>query len=89
MNDLSSEGTWTNSDSGNSLKSSKGSGVKISSKIRSKLKNWYSGSHSFFLNGMWLYKIGDSSSRIAGIGIKISSKMLLKLGNKSRYWFKN
>ena len=31
---------------------------------------------------MWLSKIGDSSSRMTGIGTKTDSKMLLKLGSK-------
>ena len=32
---------------------------------------------------MWFSKMGDSSSRMTGIGAKTDSKILLKLGNKT------
>ena len=82
MIDLGSKSTGTNIDSGIWLKLSKGSGVKIGSGIGSKSRSWNSDPHSFSHNGMWLCKIGDSSSRMIGMGIKTDSKMLLKLSNK-------
>ena len=83
MSDLGSEGTKTNTNTENWLKSSKNFRVEIGSKIGSKPRNWNSDSHSFFLNGMWFYKNSDSSSRITGMRIKTDSKMLLKLGNNT------
>ena len=62
--------------------SSKGSGVEIGSGSRSKLRSWNPIPYSFPHNGIWLSRIGDSSSRMTGMGIKTDSKMLLKLGNK-------
>ena len=70
--DLGLGSTWTNTDSGTWLKSSKGSEVQIGSGIGSKSRNWNPIPHSFFHNGMWLSKIGDSSSRMTGMGIKTS-----------------
>ena len=61
MSDLDSGRTITNIDSGNWLKSSKGSGVEICSESGSKSRSWNSSPHSFYHNGMWLSKIGDSS----------------------------
>ena len=84
MIDLDSGSTGTNTDLEICLKSSKGSGVKIGSGSGSKLRSWNSSPHSFPHNGMWLSKIGDSSSRITGMGTKTDSKMLLKLDNKTR-----
>ena len=83
MIDLDSGNTGTNTDSGKRLKSSKYSGVKIGSGSGSKSRSWNSSPHSFSHDGMWLSKIGDSSSRMTGMGIKTDSKMLLKLGNKT------
>ena len=66
MIDLNLESTGTNTDSEKWLKSSKGSGVEISSGSGSKSRSWNSSPHSFPNNGMWL-NIGDSSSRMTGI----------------------
>ena len=91
MIDLNSGSTGTNTDSGRWLKSSKGSGVEIGSGIGSKSRSWNSSPHLFSNNGMWL-NIGDSSSRMIGVGIKTDSKILVKSGNKtgvsiySRIW---
>ena len=83
MIDLDSGSTWTNTDSGNWLKSSKSSEVKIYSESGSKSRSWDSSPHSFSHNGMWLFMIGDLSSRMTGMKIKTNSKMFLKLGNKT------
>jgi len=82
MIDLDLGSTETNTDYRKRLKSSKGSGVEIGSESGSKSRSWNSNSHSFPNNGMWLSKIGDSSSRMPGMGIKTYSKILLKLGSK-------
>ena len=82
MIDLDSGSTGTNTDSGRWLKSSKGSGVEIGSGSGSKSRSWNSSPYLFPHNGMWL-NIGDSSSRMIGMGTKTDSKMLLKLGNKT------
>ena len=74
MIDLDSGSTRTNTDSGIWHKSSKGLGVKIGSGIESKSRSWNPIPHSFFLNRMWLSKIGDSSSRMTGMGIKLTLK---------------
>ena len=54
-------------------KSSKGSGVEIGSESGSKSRSWNSSPHSFSHNGMWL-NIGDSSSRMTGVGSKLTLK---------------
>ena len=82
MINLDSESTGTNTDSVIWLKSSKGSGVQIGSRIGSKSRNWNPISHSFPHNQMWLPKIGDSSSKMTGMRITAESKMLLKSGSK-------
>ena len=82
MIDLDLKSTRTNTDSGKWLTLSKGSGVKIGWGSWSKSRSWNSSPHSFPHNGMWL-NIGDSSSRMTGVGIKTDSKILLKLGNKT------
>ena len=79
MIDLESGRAWTTIDSGKWLKSSKGSGVKICSESGSKLRSWNSSPHAFPYNGMWLSKIGDSSSKMTGMGIKTDSKISLKI----------
>ena len=84
MIDLESGRAWTTIDSGKWLKSSKGSGVKICSGSGSKSRSWNSSRHLFPHNGIWLSKIGDSSSRMAGMGIKTDFKILLKSGSKTR-----
>ena len=81
MIDLDLESTGTNTDSEKWLRSSKDSGVKISSESGSKSRGWNSSPHSFSNNRMWL-NIGDSSSRMTGVGTKTDSKMLLKMDNK-------
>jgi len=83
MIDLDSGSTRTKTDSGKWLKSSKGSGVNVGSGIGSKSRNWNPIPHSFPHNEMWLSKIGDSSSRMTGMGTKADSTMLLKLDNKT------
>ena len=82
MIDLDLGSTGTNTDSEKWLKSSKGSGVKICSESGYKLRSWNSSPHSFSNNGIWP-NIGDSSSRMTGVGIETGSKILLKLGNKT------
>ena len=82
MIDLNLGSTVTMIDSGNWLKLSEGSGVKIGLGIGSKSRSWNSSPYSFPHNEMWLSKISDSSSRMTGMGIKIDSKMLLKSGSK-------
>ena len=77
MIDLDLGSTGTNTDSKKWLKSSKGSGVEIGSGSGSKSSRWNSSPHSFSNNGMWL-NIGNSSSRMIGMGIKTDSKILLK-----------
>ena len=81
MIDLDLGNTGTNTDSEKWIKSSKGLGVEIGSKIGSKSRSWNSSPHLFFHNGMWL-NIGDSSSRMTGVGIKTDSKILFKSDNK-------
>ena len=71
-------------DSGNWLKSSKDSGVKFFLRSEAKLRSWNLSPHLFSQNGIWLPKVGDSSSRMTGMRIKTDSRMLLKLGNKRR-----
>jgi len=58
-------------------KSSLSSRVGFGSIIGSKSKNL--NSHSFFINGMWLSKMGDSISRSIGTGINIGSEKWSKL----------
>ena len=58
--------------------------VKVQEWIRSKSRTWNSSPHSFPHNGLWLSEIGDSSSRMTGMGIKTDSKILLKSGSKTR-----
>ena len=81
MIDLDLGSTGTNTDSEKWLQSSKGSGVEIGSGSGSKLRSWNSSPHSFSHNRMWL-NIGDSISRMTGMGINTDSKILLKLDNK-------
>ena len=54
-------GSGTNT---NSKKSTLGLRVSFGSRVESKSKNW--DSHSFFINRMWLSKIGDSISKSMG-----------------------
>ena len=74
MIDLDLESTGMNIDSENWLKSSKGSGVKICLGSGSKSRSWNSSPYSFSHNGMWISKIGDSSSRMTGMRIKTDLK---------------
>ena len=74
MIDLDLGSTGTNTDSGKWLKSSKGSGVEIGSGSGSKSRSWNSSPHSVPHNGMWLSKIGDSSSRMIGMKSKLTLK---------------
>ena len=83
MIDLDLESKGTNTDSGKWLKSSKGLGVEIGSGSGFKSRSWNSSPHSFSNNRMWLSRIGDSSSRMTGMGIETDSKILFKLGNKT------
>ena len=83
---LDSKRSGTMIDSGNWLKSSEGSGGKICSGSGSKSRNWNSCPHSVSHNRMWLPKIGDSSSRMTGMGIKTDSKILLNLETGSQIW---
>ena len=80
MVDLGSgvNGSGINTDSGIWLKLSKSPGVKIGSRIKSKSRNWNSGSSSFSLNGMWLGKMVDFGSRVNGSGTNTDSGIWLK-----------
>jgi len=62
----------------NSRKSTLSLRVSFGLRVESKSKNLIS--HSFFINEMWLSKIGDSISRSICTGINVSLKNWSKLG---------